>query len=259
MPESAEIQITVDELNKYLKGAELLKVIPSPDSRYKKTNFNIPQVKINSIGKKGKFIYWVLDNGQYIFNTLGLSGHWSLTKQPNTSLEVQYKKNGNIHSLYLIDQLHFATFGLHDNLESKLKSIGPDISDATFDIFKSQMNKYPNLAVGDALLNQKIVSGVGNYIRAEALYIAKISPFRKIKDISESELELLYKAIKFIVRKSYENGGASVTFFKDIKGQTGNFENYFAVYGKKMDKKGNPVSADKLDDRTIYWVPAIQK
>lgn len=259
MPESSEIQITVDELNKYLKGAELVKVIPSPDSRYKKTKFDIPQVKINSIGKKGKFIYWVLDNGQYIFNTLGLSGHWSLTKQPNTSIEVVYKKNGKEHNLYLIDQLHFATFGLHDNLESKLKSIGPDITDVSFDIFKSQLNKYPTKKIGEALLDQKIVSGVGNYIRAEALYLSKISPFRKIKDISESELNLLYKAIKFIVKKSYELGGASVTFFKDIKGQSGKFEDYFSVYGKKQDKKGNPVSADKLDDRTIYWVPAIQK
>ena len=261
MPESSEVKLTVDQLNKYLKDAELLKIVPSSNSRYKNKIFNIEPVKIKYIDNKGKFIYWVLDNGQYIFNSLGLSGHWSLTEQPNTSLKVIYKKNGVNHELYLIDQLHYATLSIESDLERKLKSIGPDMgnSSTTFEIFKERLNKYANKKIGEILLKQNVVSGVGNYIRAEALYLSKISPYRTIKDITDSELQSLYRAIKFIINKSYEMGGASVTFFKDIKGQLGKFESMFMVYGKKEDKYSNQVKADKLDGRTMYWVPSVQK
>ena len=259
MPESSEIQITVNELNKTLKGAELLKILSSIHGRYKGKRFNIEPTKIKSIGKKGKFIYWELENGKYIFNTLGLSGHWSLTQQPNTSLKIVYRKNGKEHELFLIDQLHYATLSIENDLEKKLKSIGPDIADLTFELFKSQLDKYPNKKIAEVLLNQKIISGIGNYIRAEALYIAGISPYRKIKDINDGEMEELYKAIKMIIKKAYQKGGASITFYKNLKGNPGTFENLFMVYGKKEDNKGNPVKADKMDDRTIYWVPNIQK
>lgn len=258
MPESAEIEITVNELNKYLKGAEILKI--TGDGRYKGKTFNLKYpVKINDIGKRGKFIYWVLDTGEYIFNTLGLSGHWSLTHEPNTSIELHYKKGNKLGKLYLIDQLHYATFGIHDNLESKLKTIGPDIADTDFNTFKSEIDKHPNENIGTLLLDQGVISGIGNYIRAEALYKSKISPFRKVKDISTQMLESLYKTIKSIVKAAYKAGGASVTFYKSITGKQGTYESKFKVYGHDTDDLGNPVKHEKLGERTIYWVPAIQK
>lgn len=258
MPELPEIKLTVNQLNKYLKGAEILRI--TGDGRYKGQQFKIKlPLKIISIQHKGKFIYWTLDNGEYIFNTLGLSGHWSTSKEPNVSIELYYKKGNTLGKLYLIDQLHYATFSIQSDLEAKLKQLGPDMLETDYETFKTQLDKYPDELIGSALMNQRIISGVGNYIRAEALYKSKLSPYRKIKDISDSQMRILYKSIVDIIKASYKAGGASVTFYKNINGKEGTYENKMSVYGHEIDKLGNPVKHEKLDDRTIYWVPAIQK
>lgn len=258
MPELPEVTLTVKELNKYLKGATITNIVGY--GRYAGNKFNIgTPIKITSINNKGKFIYFTLANGQYIFNTLGLSGHWSLEKKPNVSIELQYKKSGRESSIYLIDQLHYATFGVHNDIDSKLKSIGPDMNNTDFKTFQTHISKYPNKNIATVLMDQGVVSGVGNYIRSQALYLGKISPYTKVKDLSDSKLESLYKAIKTVINRSYKMGGASVTFYRHLDGSSGEYDKEMYAYGRDTDSKGNPVKKDKMEDRTIYWVPAVQK
>jgi len=130
----------------------------------------------------------------------------------------------------------------------------------SFDFFYSRISKFPRKNICKALMNQRIISGVGNYIKSESLYRAGISPYHDIKDIPVEKLENLCFWIKAICRKSYEQGGATLATYTDMDNNPGNFVFSFNVYRKEKDPLGNPViHAVTPDGRMTHWVPEIQK
>jgi len=71
-------------------------------------------------------------------------------------------------------------------------------------------------------MNQKRVSGIGNYLKCEVLYAAKISPFRKVKDMSVEELMEVYKYMKIIPLASLKAKGVSIRDYNLPGGEVGN-------------------------------------
>lgn len=282
MPEAPEVSLITLQLNKELKNANILEFIFSKGGRYQSKSpigfidiKNSLPLKIVSIKNKGKFIYWEFSNGMYMFNTLGLSGIWMNKKGRNPSIEIIYNKiNENEGSkitknqtIYFDDQRHFGTVKFVKNLselEKKLKTIGPDILNSTdkelnYTIFKDRLTKKKNWNITKALMNQSIISGIGNYIKAESLYVAGISPHLQVYEIDDIRLNKLYNAAKDITIKSFQLQGMSLRHFKDIKGNEGEFVENLEVYGRKIDKNGNKVIREiTKDGRTTYWVKEIQ-
>ena len=276
MPEAPEITIMSEQLDKYLSGCNLLDIKFS--GRYSaKSPIGYPHfatklpLEIVSIKNKGKFIYWEFDKGLYMFNTLGLSGVWSHHKGRNPAVILEYKcKKGassdNVKTLYFDDQVHYATVKFVSSkveLDKKLSTLGRDIlndKSLTVDDYVNLMRQKDKWNITKALMNQGLVSGIGNYIKSESLYLSGISPHNSVKDISDTRIKSLFKAIKNIVNQSYKVQGMSKRHFKDVEGQQGNFEFKLAVYGRKKDDNGYTVIREETDDkRTTYWVKEIQK
>jgi len=117
--------------------------------------------------------------------------------------------------------------------------------------------RIPNKQVGDFLMEQKYISGIGNYLRAEILYHAKIRPDRALSSLTHLETETLYRyALKTIV-ESYSYGGLTIENYWSPDGRRGTFPKQ--VYGKTEDPYGNPVVTNSTKgDRTVHWVPAVQ-
>jgi formamidopyrimidine-DNA glycosylase len=109
-----------------------------------------------------------------------------------------------------------------------------------------------NKPICEFLMNQKYVSGIGNYLRAEILYRAKISPERRILELNLEEKDLLYDSSLDIMFESWKAKGPSEGY---IVG--GSF--YLKVYGRSEDDFGNEVIR-YLDsnNRTVHYVPKIQ-
>ena len=109
--------------------------------------------------------------------------------------------------------------------------------------------------IASALLDQKVASGCGNYIRAEVLYLAKISPFKEIGKLSNSEKELLWDLMRQL---SFNNWNKSVGIKNDIINNKFKFAEYygknFLVYMQSEDIKGKPILREKLNGRTIHYV-----
>ena len=103
-------------------------------------------------------------------------------------------------------------------------------------------------------MNQKIISGCGNYIKAEALYYAKISPLRKIGSLTQSESDKLFEALRIIPRIAYNYKGLSIKDYTDQYGEKGTYENELKIYGRK-DAKRTKTS----DGRITHWDPTVQK
>jgi formamidopyrimidine-DNA glycosylase len=108
-------------------------------------------------------------------------------------------------------------------------------------------------------MNQKVISGVGNYIKAESLWYSRINPNALIKDLTDSNLELLDKAIRFVMLKSYGSLGASIKDYYTFDDQEGSATTGFVVYGRKVDYNGNKVEKlTTLDKRTTHYSPIRQ-
>ena len=108
-------------------------------------------------------------------------------------------------------------------------------------------------------MNQKVISGIGNYIKAESLWYSRINPHSAIKDLTDSNLGMLYKAILFVIRKSYAEQGASIKDYYTFDQEQGTAVSGFVVYGRKKDYNGHSVIKEEtLDKRTTHWVKERQ-
>jgi len=172
--------------------------------------------------------------------------------------------------VYFYDQLSFGTLKIITNkieLETKLRELGPDImnADTTFALFNKQITKKINnkKVIGNVIVNQKIISGIGNYLRADALWMTKISPFRKVDTITTNELELLYKNIRALMWGDYNYNEALQLgiITPDIK-IPHDYKRTFFIYRQDKDIHGHSVSKKELFEgsqkRFIYWVESIQ-
>jgi len=281
MPEGPEVAIISEGLNQKLKNKKLIAFNILDGSRYKKkapdnySNFinllkdnsdNIKGIKILNILCKGKFIYWEFEDNVYMFNTLGMSGIWTTSKEKHSSIEIIYTNGIQTKKIYFVDQRHFGTIKFvftKKELLDKLKTLGPDLlndKDMNFNLFTKILKKHSHKNITSVLMNQKIISGIGNYLKSESLYHAKISPHRTIGSLTDEELNNLYQSCRLKIVGSYNLGGVSVRHFKDVDDKKGQYTFKLEVYGKKYDKQGNKLTHEITNDkRYTYWTPIIQK
>ena len=98
-----------------------------------------------------------------------------------------------------------------------------------------------------------------NYLKAEILYAAHVSPHRTCASLTDKELTRICKYTNEIMYTSYKSGGATILTYKDENGNPGTFSRRFMVYNQKTDPAGNPVIRETTKDkRTTHWVPKVQ-
>lgn len=255
MPEGPEVKLFVDKLNINYKN-KTIKKVKINSGRYVKNPilnlFCLNGKKINSFNCKGKFIWFELDD-LVVFNTLGMTGSWSNISSKHTRMTIEFKSG---EKLYFNDIRNFGTFQLktYDELNKKLKSIGPDMLSNPPNDFISRLRKQNHKNICEVLMNQKIISGIGNYIKAESLWYSRINPHSFIKDLTDENLELLDKSIRFVINKSYQEQGATIQTYYTFDGESGSAVDGFVVYGRKKDYEGNNVIKESTKDkRTTHW------
>jgi len=284
MPEGPELKITADFLNKHLLNRNItLEVQKGRYTRHPLKNLNkvIFPLKVNKIGVKGKFIYFTFDKTEIsLWVTLGMSGHFLLNNYENSPYLT--KKHNNIaihygmkHPIWFQDYRNFGTFSFalkKEELEKKLSKIGLDLLevDTSFnDFYNILIEKRKDKLIGEALLEQKYISGVGNYCRSDAMYLARINPFLKIKQFSKEELKSLFHWIRVVLFYHYDVelglkhnilSKKDLKYFPQTHRQDNKYVFDFVVYGQKKDPLGNEVHRKKdKNGRTIHWVPEVQK
>ncbi len=267
MPEGPEVKRMGEALASRICGRNLLKFHILSGRYSKKCPENLGQfgnklpTKIVGPGVHGKFIYIILENGWTIWNTLGMTGAWSTEKNKHTRIEIQLDDG----KIFYNDQRNFGTIKLvkeKSKLVEKLSSLGPDMlsQNVPDHIFVNRLRKKKSKTIVEALMDQKIIAGVGNYIKAESLYLAKISPHRTVDSLSDSELLFLKNKIQDVMKESFRSGGATIRTYKNFDGTSGGYGSRFIVYNQKSDPMGNVVVKEATKDkRTTHWVPDIQK
>jgi formamidopyrimidine-DNA glycosylase len=164
----------------------------------------------------------------------------------------------NGKTIWFRDTRGFGTFYFTDKkeeFENKLHTLGPDIMGKEFklSLFNKLIKQYSNRNITSFLMDQEVISGCGNYIKAEVLYHSKISPLRKVGNLKEKEIELLHESLRIIPRLSYNNNGLSLRDYTDGNGKKGQYIASLKIYGSKTATK-----TKTPDGRTTYWDPNHQ-
>ena len=260
MPEGPEVKLFTDRLTREFLNKKVLKIEVLSGRYIRKPIENISSINnkiFKGVNCKGKFIWFEFED-IIVFNTLGMTGSWSRRKTDYSRIGI-YFNDGD--KLYFNDIRNFGTFQLKtsSDLERKLKSIGPDMLSNPPNDFISRLRKYNHKNICEVLMNQKVISGVGNYIKAESLWYSRINPHVLVKDLSDENLITLNKAILFVINKSYNEQGATIKSYYTFDGQEGNAVQGFVVYGKRKDYNGhNVIKETTPDKRTTHWVKERQ-
>jgi formamidopyrimidine-DNA glycosylase len=281
MPEGPEVKLLVNKLRKFMLNKTLIKV-NILNGRYKKKkpdnwNLLVLPLKISNIDCKGKFIFFEFyDSDIVIFNTLGMSGYWLSATYISKQSENGYygKKHNNVEFIlqrdnlkeiyYFNDMRNFGNIIISDkkDLDKKLNILGVDVLNPAnqFNEFKLKLSKPSNVKkeIGLILLDQKVVAGCGNYIRAEVLYLANINPYTKIKDLSEDDIKNIYKYLKKVAYIFYNKKlGIKYGILKEndkVIKMYNNNDNGFLIYMQKYAPTGESIISKKMGERTIHFI-----
>jgi endonuclease-8 len=134
--------------------------------------------------------------------------------------------------------------------ECRIRSLGPDIlaDPPDFDAMLSRLRSADGgLAIGDALLDQRLVAGIGNLWRAEALWRAQISPWRKTGELSDEELRAVLTEAAQLMRRSLESGLRERAVYRQV--------------GRPCPRCGTAIKSRGQGDanRIAYWCPECQE
>jgi DNA-formamidopyrimidine glycosylase len=213
---------------------------------------------VENVQCKGKFIYFTVFNEEgyfYILHSLRMTGRWQENKDKYCRW---YLELGDGEIVWFRNPRCFATLEFTSNrkvLDKYLTKLGPDILTENFnlDIWKSLIEKHKNKNITSFLMNQDIISGIGNYIKAEVLYYAKVSPFRKVGSLTETESGKLFEGIRIVPRVAYNKNGLSIKDYADFEGKEGSYDGELKIYNQSHAKKDKTA-----DGRVTYWDPDVQ-
>jgi len=275
IPEAPEVRTIVNGLQKIIEGRDLVRVqilggrfTKTPPKGWTdfKNALGIGPLKVEKVGCKGKFIYWEFEEGWSMWCSLAMTGRWTRTREKHAAIRFLHVKNGPTstpspaqRALYFDDMRHQGSIRFVEGkelLEKRLSQLGVDMlqEDPGPELFKALIQKKPDQQITKVLMNQKLIAGVGNYIKADALYLSKISPHRTAGSLTDSELVALRESIRSVMLVSYEMGGHAI---RDYAADGLGYES--PCYGRKADEHGNAIVKEKTDDgRTTHWCPSIQ-
>ena len=271
MPELPEVQTTVNGLQPLIHK-EITKIkLYSTKLRYKIPK-NITKVAKNLIILKiyrlGKYIIFNCSNNYSLVFHLGMSGRLKIS---NIN-DYDYKKHD--HILLFINGFNILLFndprkfGFVDivkthliNNKKYIAKLGIDALDCNF-TFNYLFVKIKNskVTIKQILLNQGIISGIGNIYASEILFDAKISPFTRGSELSITQIRRLTQSIQKILYKAINFGGTSIRNYASTDGTLGKFQNKFKVYNKENKKiLGFRIRRVIQSGRSTFYCPGIQK
>ena len=149
--------------------------------------------------------------------------------------------NGEKKCLIFNDQRRFGHIDFHytSNLKNHflIKNLGIDALSKSikYDFLKKIFSKKTTI-IKNALLDQKIICGIGNIYASEILFYSKIHPLKKVNNLCKDEINSLLQNINIILSKAVLNGGTTIKDYKQPNGKVGYFKQKLKVYGREKLK-----------------------
>lgn len=272
MPEGPEIRLAADEIDKALTGQVATDVFFAFDELKCYEN-KLTGERVNKVESRGKAILIRFANGFNIYSHNQLYGKWLVRnnhKLPNTKRQLRLavrteKKSALLYSASDIEVLRDDELDTHPFL-SKL---GPDLLDewvTVEDIIDRFMQKgYYRRKFTTLLLDQSFLAGMGNYLRSEALFVAKIHPSLRPVDTPLNQIRELADAALRLTRQSYHTHGITnnLELVEQLKAQGWSKDKYrFRVFNRADQpcfECETPIVKENAGGRRLYYCPHCQR
>ena len=288
MPELPEVETVRRGLAPAMEGARFTKVeVRNRGLRWpiaKDFEKRITGKTVEGLGRRAKYLLADLSSGDVLIMHLGMSGSFRVGKDAAPSVYYHERSKSTAHDHVVFHMSNGATVTFNDprrfgsmklvpraTIESEplLRSIGPEPLGNEFDaamLARACAGKKTSLKA--ALLDQRVVAGLGNIYVCEALFRARLSPKRLASTIADrngkpnARALVLVEAIKAVLHDAIKAGGSSLRDHRRADGSLGDFQHNFLVY----DREGAPCPTCKgkikrivQTGRSTFYCPSCQK
>ena len=289
MPELPEVETVMRGLEPVMLGQRIKYAdIRRPDLRWpfpENMSQRLTGAKILRLHRRSKYILCDLNSGETLLIHLGMSGRMTISNVRNKSEDLvgncQYKPSTPAkHDHVILDMQAGARisfndarrFGAMDLIDTKnlfdhklIKSLGPEPLGNEFNApYLYSKLKGKATSIKSALLDQRIVSGLGNIYVCESLWRAGINPTRLSGKVSRKKIEVLIPIIRDVLREAISVGGSSLKDHRQTNGDLGYFQHSFAVYGREGKKCNSPNCSESVkrivqSGRSSFYCAKCQK
>jgi len=270
MPELPEVETTKRGISPHIINKPICDVI----LRHTQLRWPIPQdlllhiknENVISLDRRAKYILINFSTGTLLIH-LGMSGNLRICPLGSTP-----QKHDHADFIFPDCLLRFTDprrfgailwLGLQPESSTLLNKLGPEPLSNEFDsLYLYTLARGRKIPVKQFIMDQKVVTGVGNIYATEALFMVGINPTRRAGNISQQRYQLLVDAIKDILQRAILQGGTTLKDFVGGDGKPGYFQQTLHVYGKAGEKCPNCetlLKTVKLGARTTVYCPNCQK
>lgn len=268
MPEGPETHELADRLSTLLVD-ETLTQVRFIDPKLQRRRGLLEGERVLAVEARGKALLTAVSSGWTLYTHSHLFGFWRLVDDVDALPEgarprVLLVTGRGVAALYAAPSISlWRTDGL--DAQPYLAKLGPDVLDPAVDTARllAHMDapRFAARTLAVLLLDQGFAGGMGNYLRSEVLYHARLSPYRILRDLPAAERRRLAKALLDIPRRAYRaKHGDVLPPGKDYLARTrATFG--FEVYEHKGDpcpRDGGTIVEERVAARRLYWCPACQ-
>src|SRR5271163_3424667 len=293
MPELPEVETVRRGLAPAMEGARFAKVeVRRRDLRWPLAKDFAPRLEgktVTGLGRRAKYLMADLSSGDVLLMHLGMSGSFHVFRGGGTNKLGRYHHERAQHAAHdhvvfhmssgavvtFNDPRRFGSMKLvaREKLDAEplLKNLGPEPLGNAFDsamLARACEGKKTSLKA--ALLDQRVVAGLGNIYVCEALYLARLSPKRIAATITNKtgapneRAERLVEGIKAVLNDAIKAGGSSLRDHKLTDGELGMFQHHFRVYDREGEKCPTPhcggiIKRIVQNGRSTFYCPSCQK
>lgn len=299
MPELPEVQTTVNGLNEVLPGLSVKDAWSGYDSLFHKGKKNIKDKnyfrrfkkeiagrKILQARRAGKNILIDLSGGLTVLIHMKMTGHLLYGKYEKSAAGWTAKEEGplkdpfNRHIRFVValsngkhmalsDMRKFAKvcFGKTGEAEAgELAELGPDMLSrgTNFKEFQKRLGKKPSGKMKTVLMDQTVLSGIGNIYSDEALWLSGVHPLSTASVIGKEKMKKLFSSLKKVLKLGINFGGDSMSDYRNVRGEKGAFQLKHEAYRRKglpcrYPKCKGRIRRMVVGGRSAHFCPAHQR
>jgi formamidopyrimidine-DNA glycosylase len=282
MPELPEVETVMRGMRAHLQGHTIIRAeMRRPDLRWAMPADlaeRLRGARVESFRRRGKYILMRLAGGDSMLLHLGMSGRVNLSRldpavpvtvTPHEHLVIETEEGGRFG---LVDPRRFGAVDLlpthAEDSHRLLAGMGPEPLEPEFDAsVLAGAFRDRRTSLKAALLDQRIVAGLGNIYVCEALFRARLLPMREAGSVGPARAKRLVAGIKAVLTEAIAAGGSSLRDYVQPDGELGYFQHAWNVYGHAgepcPDCPGVPVcpgiQRSLQSGRSSFFCPTLQK
>lgn len=269
MPELPEITTIVNDINSKLIGRTIIeaRLTSFGENLRVKSKQDLDRLltgkKIEKAARKAKYLLLRLSSGDNLVIHLKLTGQFILRDKGALADEftrmILNLDDGK--QLRFNDRNGAAEAFVSETLDEVGSSTAPDAFEIDLASFTKNLQNSDKKTTKETIVDQKVIAGVGNIYADEALFVAKINPFRSPKSLTKDEIKCLLDSMKQVLNEGIEHRGTTIDSYRDLLGNPGTHQNYLRVYGKTGKPCPNcskSIEYTEINGRRTHFCPYCQ-